>query len=108
MIDEQEQGYMRLRLTLAYEPAKYQNEQTVQINLPFEETEFNQALNHALSAFSAEIYWRMAYADLVRRGIRCQFHHSQIPAVSLLAEQPIRRTSRLRSVIRQLFASRRE
>lgn len=87
-------------------PAEYRNDQDVWINSPFEKTDFNQALNHALTTFSAEIYWRMVYLDLVRRGIRCQFHHSQVPDVSLLAEQPIRRTSRLRGVIRKLFASR--
>lgn len=106
MIEDQEQEYMRLRLTIVYEPARYQNEQTVWINLQFEKDDLNQALNHALDKFSAEIYLRMAYQKLVRRGIECDFHPGQAPEISFPPERPLRQISRMRRFVLQFFGFR--
>jgi hypothetical protein len=106
MIEDREQEYMRLWLTIVDEPARYQNEQTVWINLRFEKHDLNQALNHALDNFSAEIYLRMAYQELVRRGIECDFHPGQAPEISFPPERPLRQISRMRRFILQFFEFR--
>src|SRR5262249_6891513 len=84
---EPDNGYMRLRLTIVYRPAGYRNDLDVWINQPFDEQDFDDALNHALDAFAGEVQERMAYADLLRRGIECEFRPSQIPRISVAPDR---------------------
>jgi hypothetical protein len=106
--EEQEDGPMRLRLSIVYRPAGYRNDQDLWVNAPFKRDDLDDALNHALTAFAAEIQERMRYADLLRRGVKCEFRHSRIPGISLSPEEPIRRIARLHSLIQRLFPLRRE
>src|SRR5262249_32879947 len=89
------EGCMRLRLSISYEPAGYQNNQDLWINRPFDENDFDDALSHAVEVFAGEIQQRMANADLQRRGIKCEFRPSQIPQISFPPERPLRQVGRL-------------
>ena len=97
------EGCMRLRLSISYEPVGYQNNQDLWTNRPFDESDLDDALSHAVEVFAGEIQQRMAYADLQRRGIKCGFRPGRVAHISLAPEEPVREVGWLRSLTRELF-----